>query len=237
MIFFLCFSNSVKSDDSERSLHRVKDEPQLKNAQRESLLKPQFRKPASQAVGKIQKKRPGKTPIAGTSRPSEGKNGDKNKFQTITHSRMNLLRALSNVKNGQDVKQEFFRGDYDDNARYVRSDEDCSDKSSSYDGNELTEGGSDPLKVSSRKPNGCHSEESSDGDYMKKYPNLPYEPPSKTDYNQEDFLSIFKLITPQVFESLKLRRSERKRRKCAKNEKNDYHYGNFDLNEVSVIRC
>lgn len=144
--------------------------------------------------------------------------------QTITHSRMNLLRALSKVKSEGNVP-------FDDNARYARSDEDCSDKSSSNDGTEQEAG-----KVTARKrrsPNGVHSEESSDGDYMKFYPALPLEPPPKKDFNQEEFLALFNLITPEVAESLKLRRSERKRRNCTKNEKNDFHYGKFDLNEVS----
>lgn len=211
-----------------------KKEPQLlnKNSHRESLLKPQFRKPSTQTSALVAKKRSTHV-VAETSRSVAGKNGDKQKVQTITHSRMNLLRALSNVKNGNDNKPEFFRGDFDDNAQYMRSDEDCSEKSSSNDGVETSI--TDSLKTSSRKrlsPNGVHSEDSSDSDYMKKYPNLPIEPPPKIDYNQEEFLSIFKLITPQVFESLKLRRSERKRRNCTKNEKNDFHYGNFDLNEV-----
>lgn len=208
---------------------------------RESLLKPQFRKPSADQK-KTQKK--GRKTIMKPEKPNT---------QTITHSRLNLLRALSKVKTEQvDNKEELDKfysercratlaeiGDGDDNARFsMRSDEDCSDKSSSYDSMEMeiTEEVDShllQLKKRKRKSPGAISGESSDGDYMKKYPPMPMEPPPKTDYSQIEFLGLFKLITPQVAESLKLRRSERKRRNCTKNEKTDFHYGNFDLNEVS----
>jgi len=38
---------------------------------------------------------------------------------------------------------------------------------------------------------------------------------------------------PQIAEQIKVRRSKRTRRNCFKNQNNDFHYGNFDLNEVS----
>lgn len=213
-----------------------------KTVKRESLLKPHFRKPS---VGQVQKTVPGKgkRSILKPTKPNT---------QAITHSRLNLLRALSKVKTEQvDNKEELDKfysercrktlaevGDGNRNSRYssTRSDEDCSDKSSSYDSVEATERvDSDILKMKKRKRRspGANSAESSDGDYMKKYPPMPLEPPPKTDYNQDEFLALFKLITPKVAESLKLRRSERKRRNCTKNEKTDYHYGNFDLNEVN----
>ena len=219
-----------------------------KSIKRESLLKPNFRKPSSNGHKKV--------PItAAANEVRRGGRVKKNvakpvqqKAQAITHSRLNLLRALSKVKTEQvDNKEEldkFFtekcraalagEGGNEVNIKYLRSDEEYSDKSSSYDGTDLEV---DPLKLPGRKrksPLGIHSEESSDGDYMKKYPNLPEEPPAKTEYNQIEFLSIFRLITPAFAESLKLRRSERKRRNCTKNHKNDFHYGNFDLNEVSA---
>lgn len=160
---------------------------------------------------------------------------------------MNLLKALSKVKTEQvDNKEELDKflnercratlGEEEMQIRFIRSDEDCSDKSSSYDGRNSVEGDVESLKVTRkrRSPLDVHSEESSDGDYMKNYPALPFEPPPKTEFTQEEFLGMFKLITPQVAERLKLRRSERKRRNCAKNQKNDFHYGNFDLNEVST---
>lgn len=231
-------------------LMTMKKEAQLpstsKLVKRESLLKPHFRKPS----GNGQKKLPMKAPPAVESRRGKVKKAVKPPVQpntqAITHGRLNLLRALSKVKTEQvDNKEELDKfytercratlaevGENEKSMKIWRSDEDCSDKSSSYDGMEHE---CEPLKVSRKRksPLSLHSEESSDGDYMKKYPALPIEPPPKTEYNQEEFLSLFKLITPQVAESLKLRRSERKRRNCAKNQKTDYHYGNFDLNEVS----
>lgn len=225
-----------------------------KPVKRESLLKPNFRKPSS--LGNGQKK----LPIKAITNETRRRGGRVKKAvakpaqiqpntQAITHSRLNLLRALSKVKTEQvDNKEELDKfytekcratlaevGESEINVKFLRSDEEYSDKSSSYDGMDIDV---DPLKLPGRKrksPLGVHSEESSDGDYMKRYPNLPLEPPPKTDYNQEEFLSIFRLITPQVAESLKLRRSERKRRNCTKNHKNDFHYGNFDLNEVSIM--
>lgn len=226
------------------------EETSPKPVKRESLLKTNFRKPATSSNG--QKKQPVKAAASevrrgGRVRKSAAKPVQPN-AQAITHSRLNLLRALSKVKTEQvDNKEELDKfysekcraalahvDDDDANVKFLRSDEECSERSSSFDGTDMEV---DPLKLPGRKrksPLGVHSEESSDGDYMKKYPNLPLEPPPKTEYNQEEFLAIFRLITPAVAESLKLRRSERKRRNCTKNHKNDFHYGNFDLNEVSV---
>lgn len=233
---------SMKQEKSE--------EPSKKPIKRESLLKPNFRKPSSSNGQK-------KVPVTAAANDSRRGGGRVKKAvvkpaqpntQAITHSRLNLLRALSKVKTEQvDNKEELDKfytekcratlaevGESEMNVKFLRSDEEYSDKSSSYDGTMDVD--VDPLKLPGRKrksPVGGHSEESSDGDYMKHYPNLSIEPPPKTEYNQEEFLTIFRLITPQVAESLKLRRSERKRRNCTKNHKNDFHYGNFDLNEVS----
>lgn len=210
-----------------------------KHVKRESLLKPHFRKPSSSHV---QKK-----PAAGVKKSIL--KPVKANTQAITHSRLNLLRALSKVKTEQvDNKEELDKfysercratfaevGNGDD--RYsIRSDEDCSDKSSSYDSMDTGNGSNllKPRKHKRRSP-GENSAESSDSDYMKKYPPMPIESPPKTEYSQEEFLALFKLITPLVAESLKIRRSERKRRNCTKNEKTDYHYGNFDLNEVRPV--
>lgn len=227
-----------------------------KQVKRESLLKPNFRKPST--TGQMQKKVPLKAPLVALETRRGGRvkkaivkaPASPNK-EAITHSRLNLLRALTKVKTEQvDNKEEVDKfytekcratlaevGESEMHVKYLRSDEEYSDKSSSIDGLELDV---DPLKISRgkrRSPVGVHSEESSDGDYMKKYPPMPIEPPPKTEFSQEEFLSIFRLITPQFAESLKLRRSERKRRNCAKNQKTDYHYGNFDLNEVRKILC
>lgn len=147
----------------------------------------------------------------------------------ITDRRMNLLRALNKVKTDQnDDKQQYSEGD----GKYVRSDEDCSDQSS-YDGMEQIST-IDTIK-NPRKRRSPASNASSDNsnDWLKLLPPLPLEPPPKTEYNQEEFLNLFNLITPRVAELVKLKRSKRKRRNCFKNEKNDFHYGNFDLNDVS----
>jgi hypothetical protein len=217
-----------------------------KQVKRESLLKPHFRKPAATS-GIVQKKPVPRPSGSVDTRQSRGKKVAEKaaapNTQAIAHGRLNLLKALSKVKTEQvDNKHGLDKflsercratlAEVSDDLKCIRSDEDCSDKSSSYDGMEV---GVEPPKPGRkrRSPVVHNSEESSDGDYVKNYPNLLPEPPAKTEYSQEEFLSIFNLITPQVAESLKLRRSERKRRKCAKNEKNDFHYGNFDLNEVS----
>lgn len=256
----LFFSNEVKGDGkADRAMMQLmsmkrdeSEETSPKPVKRESLLKTNFRKPAANSNG--HKKQPVKSAAnevrrGGRVRKSAAKPVQPN-TQTITHSRLNLLRALSKVKTEQvDNKEELDKfltekcratlaqvGEDDGNVKFLRSDEEYSERSSSFDGTDVDV---DPLKLPSgpgrkrKSPLGIHSEESSDGDYMKKYPNLPIEPPAKTEYNQVEFLSIFRLITPEFAESLKLRRSERKRRNCTKNHKNDFHYGNFDLNEVS----
>lgn len=239
----------MKTEESTASASTSTSKSQVK---RESLLKPHFRKPSTKSSSQVQKKLPVKAPVvAVTVQPKSKKSNSKAAVpntQTITHSRLNLLRALSKVKTEQVDNKEGLEKFYGERCRatmaevgdvdskyYMRSDEDCSDKSSSYDGTEPMVTDIDPLLLTKRKRRspGVQSEESSDGDYMKKYPPMPIEPPPKLDYNQEEFLALFKLITPQVLESLKLRRSERKRRNCTKNERTDYHYGNFDLNEVS----
>ena len=142
---------------------------------------------------------------------------------------MNLLRALNKVKTEQVDNAQF----PDMDSKYIRSDEDCSDQSS-YDGIAGFEQQEqvDPLKIT-RKRRSPTSNASSDMDLMKSLPPLPKEPPPKMDYSKEEFLSIFMLITPQIADELKAQKSKRKRRNCFKNEKNDFHYGNFDLNEVS----
>lgn len=244
-----CFSNQVKGDgEADRAMLQLTSlASSAKAIKRESLLKPNFRKPSTSGNG--QKKLPMKAPNAVESRRSKAKKSPKPvqpSTQAITHGRLNLLKALSKVKTDQvENKEELDKfytqrclatlaevGESERNLKIWRSDEDCSDKSSSYDGMDVE---ADPLKLPRKRksPTDIHSEESSDGDYMKKYPALPIEPPPKIEYSQEEFLTLFKLITPEVAESLKLRRSERKRRKCAKNQNTDYHYGNFDLNEVN----
>lgn len=246
----LFFSNKVKGDCAKEreELLRFKSEPSTSTTiKRESLLKPQFRKPTS---GHVQKKLAVKaTVVTESRRPKAKQTADKPNTESITHSRLNLLRALTKVKTEQvDNKEGLDRyytercratlaetGEDGRHVKYLRSDEDWSDKSSSYDG---IDGEVDPLKGRrgrKRRSPQTHSEESSESDYKKKYPNLHIEPPPKTEYTQEEFLQYFKIITPQVAELLKLRRSERKRRNCTKNEKNDYHYGNFDLNEVNLF--
>lgn len=229
---FIC-SNQVKGECGEdeksvaitqlRSIDTKNYKKGTPHAGQYSLLINNFRKPATVTSQNF------KNPPATTTDSRRMKIAKKIvNPQTITHSRMNLLRALTKVKNEGSGSGQYTQGD---NARYARSDEDISDKSSSNDGTEH-----EVSKVTARKrrsPNGVHSEESSDYDYMKLYPAMPVEPPPKTDFNQEEFLGLFNLITPEVAESLKLRRSERKRRNCTKNEKNDFHYGKFDLNEVN----
>lgn len=154
-----------------------------------------------------------------------GKRIESKEFQGgegITNSRMNLLRALNRVKHEEK--------DFDDHS-ISRSDEEFSGKSS-FDGVEDLEVFHFAKTRKRKSPSGIHSEESSDSDYMKYYPNLPEEPSSKDEYNQVEFLEMFKLITPETLEKIKTRRSERKKRTCTKNQKTDFHYGNFDLNEV-----
>lgn len=178
-------------------------------------MKPSFRKPTV-APGRVEKK----TAAVAKSQVTETRNAkvvhkkQTDGQQSITGSRLNLLRALNKVK----IEPS-----------YVRSDEDCSDQSSS-DGPFL-DPEVDPLKITRRRRSPA-SNASNDSD-MKPFPPLPMEPPPKLDYTQEEFLSIFQLVIPEIAEEIKVQRSKRKRRNCFKKENSDFHYGNFDLNEVS----
>lgn len=201
-----------------------------KGQKQESLLKPKFQKPSSSSSsaagssGRVDKKYPSKKSTVIEARHAKI---IYQKQQTpVNGTRSNLLKALNKVKNDQNDGKAY-AGDFDDNSsssimgKYNRSDEDCSDQSS-YD------------EHNSKR----HSPASNGSDnainWHKLFPPLPIEPPPKTEYNQEEFLGLFKLITPKFAEELKNQRSKRKsRRNCVKNEKNDFHYGKFDLNEVS----
>ena len=204
-------------------------------AVQESLIKPNFRKPSSSTSGRVEKK----TGVAVKNTVIETRHSKivskkQNAVQQgITGSRLNLLRALNNVK----IEQLEQYSDYGDGIKYIRSDEDCSDQSSS-DG-PILDPEIDPLKIiktttrGRRRASPASNASSDNTDLMKSFPPLPQEPPPKIDYTKEEFLSIFQLIVPQIAEEIKVQRTKRKRRNCFKNQNNDFHYGNFDLNEVS----
>lgn len=212
----------------------------------ESLLKPNFRKPSTSSVagtsGRVEKKIAVRKSSTIETRHAKVIYQKQQKGEIVAgNRRINLLRALTKVKSEQ-YDGKSYPEEFDDNSsstvmgngKYNRSDEDCSDQSS-YDGM-ISDQVVDPLKAT-RKRRSPASNASSDKsmDWQKQYPPLPLEPSPKTDYNQEEFLNLFHLITPQHAEYLKLQRSKRKsRRNCIKNEKNDFHYGKFDLNEVSA---
>lgn len=200
----------------------------------ESLIKPNFRKPSSTS-GRVEKKTivAGKNTIVET-RHAKVISKKQNAVQKgINGSRLNLLRALNKVK----IEQIEQYSDFGDGVKYIRSDEDCSDQSS--DG-PILDPEIDPLKITTttrgrRRASPASNASSDNADLMKLLPPLPQEPPPKIDYTKEEFLSIFQLIVPQIAEEIKVQRTKRKRRNCFKNEKNDFHYGNFDLNEVNFI--
>ena len=203
--------------------------------ERESLIKPNFRKP-SIVSGRVEKKTAvtAKNTIVETRHAKIVPKQQNSVQQGITGSRLNLLRALNKVK----IDQIDQYSDYGDNVKYIRSDEDCSDQSSS-DG-PILDPENDPLKITTttrgrRRASPASNISSDSADLMKAFPPLPQEPPPKTDYTKEEFLSIFQLIIPQIAEEIRVQRTKRKRRNCFKNEKNDFHYGNFDLNEVSSL--
>lgn len=211
----------------------IKTSPSAAAAQ-ESLIKPNFRKPSSTS-GRVEKKTivTGKNTIVETRHAKVISKKQNAAQKGITGSRLNLLRALNKVK----IEQIEQYSDYGDGVKYIRSDEDCSDQSS--DG-PILDPEIDPLKITTttrgrRRASPASNASSDNADLMKLLPPLPQEPPPKIDYTKEEFLSIFQLIVPQIAEEIKVQRTKRKRRNCFKNEKNDFHYGNFDLNEVSSI--
>jgi hypothetical protein len=212
----------------------------------ESLLKPKFRKPSTSSVagtsGRVEKKIPIKKSSIIETRHAKIIHQKQQKGEIVDNRRINLLRALTKVKTEQN-DGKLYPDEFDENSsstlmgKYNRSDEDCSDQSS-YDGNGIiNDQDADHLKAARKRRSPASNTSSEKSlDWQKKYPPLPIEPPPKTEYNQEEFLRVFNLITPQVADYLKLQGSKRKsRRNCIKNEKNDFHYGKFDLNEVSIL--
>lgn len=212
----------------------------------ESLLKPKFRKPSTSSVagssGRVEKKMPARKTSIIETRHAKVIHQKQQKGVIVDSRRVNLLRALTKVKTEQSDGKSY-PDEFDDNSsstvmgngKYNRSDEDCSDQSS-YDGMTI-DAVADPLKATGKRRSPASNASSEKSlDWQKKYPPLPLEPPPKTEYTQEEFLMVFHLITPQVADYLKLQGSKRKsRRNCIKNEKNDFHYGKFDLNEVSIL--
>lgn len=206
----------------------------------ESLLKPRFRKSSTSSSaagtsGRIEKKLAGKkATVIETRHAKLIYQNQLEKGDGIVNKRMNLLRALSKVKTEHDDKP--YPDGFDENSmmlsKYIRSDEDCSDQSS-YDGMPPVHNGY-VLKGRKRRSPASNASSEPANDWLKMLPPLPVESPPKTDYTQEEFLSLFSLATPRLAESLKIKRSKRIRRNCFKNEKTDFHYGNFDLNEVSA---
>jgi hypothetical protein len=243
----ICSEEIRVKNESERALKQlmgiekkslIKTSPSSSAAhqERESLIKPNFRKPSVSTSVRVEKK----TVVATKNTTIETRHAKvvskkQNAVQQgITGSRLNLLRALKQVKIDQIDNKQY--SDYGDGVKYIRSDEDCSDQSSS-DG-PILDPEIDPLKITTttrgrRRASPASNASSDSADLMKSFPPLPQEPLPKTDYTKEEFLSIFQLIVPQIAEEIKVQRTKRKRRNCFKNEKNDFHYGNFDLNEVS----
>jgi hypothetical protein len=224
--------------------YRQESEPVVaakSSVKQESLLKPKFQKPSTStgSSGRVEKTNAKKSSIIETRHAKIVYQKQPNGVG-INNKRMNLLRALNKVKTEQ-VEDNYFESDENTSStmvelgKYVRSDEDCSDQSS-YDGITAIDGpAANTLKLSRkrRSPDSNASSENS-SDWLKLLPPLPIEPPPKTEYDQEEFLALLFLITPKVAESVKLQRTKRKRRTCAKNEKTDFHYGKFDINEVSL---
>ncbi|CAG9804262.1 unnamed protein product [Chironomus riparius] len=196
--------------------------------ERESLIKPNFRKPSSTS-GRVEKKTviAAKNTIVETRHAKIISKKQNAVQQGINGSRLNLLRALNNVK----IEQTEQYSDFGDGVKYIRSDEDCSDQSSS-DG-PILDPEIDPLKITSTTRGKRRTSPASNASSERAFPPLPQEPPPKIDYTKEEFLSIFQLIVPQIAEEIKVQKTKRKRRNCFKNEKNDFHYGNFDLNEAA----
>ncbi|KAL7033819.1 hypothetical protein ACKWTF_007732 [Chironomus riparius] len=196
--------------------------------ERESLIKPNFRKPSSTS-GRVEKKTviAAKNTIVETRHAKIISKKQNAVQQGINGSRLNLLRALNNVK----IEQTEQYSDLGDGVKYIRSDEDCSDQSSS-DG-PILDPEIDPLKITSTTRGKRRTSPASNASSERAFPPLPQEPPPKIDYTKEEFLSIFQLIVPQIAEEIKVQKTKRKRRNCFKNEKNDFHYGNFDLNEAA----
>ena len=228
------------TDFSFHSSNELKrDSEEFQGSRQKSLLKPQFQKSPSDSGEKKSNYRKSSVIETRHAKVIYQKRNLKKSAEGIAGGRINLLRALNKVKTDQ-IDGKPFEDGFDENSsssmmmsKYIRSDEDCSDQSS-YDSTSISAQEKDLQKMS-RKRRSPASNASSDNasNWLKSLPPLPVEPPPKTDYSQEEFLSLFCLVTPKIAESLKIKRSKRKRRNCFKNEKNDFHYGNFDLNEVS----
>ncbi|CAO1402302.1 unnamed protein product [Diamesa serratosioi] len=156
-------------------------------------------------------------------RKSESEESAPPSKRAITHSRLNLLKALSKVKTTYSNDKEECSKFYHEKCRATiaeggtRSDGECdmSSDNSSMDSNNLiaveirSESRTTSTESRNKRRNGS---EESDSDLMKNFPTIPKDPPPRVCYDQEGFLGLFGLITPLFAESLKLRRSERKKR-------------------------
>lgn len=240
--FFLINSDELKNVSPEN----------VKPVCQQSLLKPKDKwsaksitkqTPEKQAVAVKQETIINQEVVQKNKRKSESEESAPPSKRAITHSRLNLLKALSKVKTTYSNDKEECSKFYHEKCRATiaeggtRSDGECdmSSDNSSMDSNNLiavevrSESRTTSTESRNKRRNGS---EESDSDLMKNFPPMPIDPPSRVHYDQEGFLGLFGLITPLFAESLKLRRSERKKRNVTKNINNDYHYGNFDLNEA-----
>lgn len=207
---------------------------------KESLLTPKFQKPSTSSFSNNSKARPVLKSYPSKKSKVIGAQHAKiiyKKQNDVNGKQNNLLKALNNVKIDQLDGKPAYPVNFDaammNTCEFNRSDGDYSEHSS-YDG--IIH--SDPNTRSKRHSPASSSSSESGFILHKLFPPLPLELPPKTEYNQVEFLELFKLITLQAAEDLKKHPPTRKsRRKCVKNEKSNFHYGEFDLNEVSIFDC
>lgn len=147
---------------------------------------------------------------------------------SLLKGRMNLKMALVKVKTSKTVPPAVEGIDTDEETSRVEAEK-------------LVNKFLVPSKTRTRKKP-TSSASSSDSNRRSKSPEedvtmpqviLPLEVPEPEITDQLSFMSVLGLTTHDIVNKMKERRSTRKRRNVKTSEKQDYHYGNFDISEVS----
>lgn len=182
-------------------------------------------------------------------REREKEKVEENIPEAVQKGRLNLRKALGNVIRRKDVEPEVKKNDRDSEEEKVKTIQENTKKAIQETRRLLPKlilaKNNAKVKVPivprppilpqqqgrvSRKSSPPKSNDDSSNDASMKHVILPKEEPEPEITTQIDFMKVLGLYpSGQVID---LKRIGRKRRTCRTMEKPDFHYGNFDLNEV-----
>lgn len=162
----------------------------------------------------------------------------------IVNSRMNLLKALSKAKNN--LRDGTKEKESEEEVVVVVQPNPVKKtelkrklvirKSVSSNSSESSSQVPAPKVAKRRSPEvrTSRDDESNDSDMMK-HVQLPPELPEPEINDQEGFMRVLGLFTHDFCDSIKKKKKERKRRNVKCTERNDFHYGTLNLDEVSFL--